>query len=88
MVVLEAMSASLPVIISGNVGAKDLVRDGINGFVVDREDIDLISSKIRFMLDKENRKKMAKEAYKVAAQNTWDCMSDRVLKIYHEFAGT
>jgi UDP-glucose:(heptosyl)LPS alpha-1,3-glucosyltransferase len=87
MVVLEAMSASLPVIISGNVGAKDLVRDGINGFVVDREDIDLISSKIGFMLDKENRKKMAKEAYKVAAQNTWNCMSDRVLKIYHEFTG-
>jgi UDP-glucose:(heptosyl)LPS alpha-1,3-glucosyltransferase len=87
MAVLEAMSASLPVIISGNVGAKDLVRDGINGFVVEKEDISLISSKIGFMLDKENRKKMAKEAYKVAEQNTWDCMSARVLKIYHEFTG-
>ena len=82
MVVLEAMSASLPVIISSNVGAKDLIRDGINGFVVDREDIDLISSKIGFMLDKENRKKMAKEAYKVAEQNTWDRMSEKVLEIY------
>jgi glycosyltransferase involved in cell wall biosynthesis len=34
------------------------------------------------MLDKENRKKMAKEAYKVAAQNTWDRMSEKVLEIY------
>ena len=28
MTVLEAMAASLPVIISSNVGAKDLVRQG------------------------------------------------------------
>jgi len=88
MVVLEAMSASLPVIISDNVGGKDLVRNGINGFVVDRKDIDLISSKIGFMLDKENRKKMAKEAYKVAVQNTWDRMLERVLKFYDEVIGT
>ncbi|MDD5722110.1 MAG: glycosyltransferase family 4 protein [Syntrophales bacterium] len=87
MAVLEAMSASLPVIITGNVGAKDLVENGVNGFIVDREDIDVISSKIGFMLDRENRKKMAKEAYKVAAQNTWELMSARVLKIYNEVVG-
>ena len=86
MVVLEAMSASLPVIISGNVGAKDLVRDGINGFVVDREDIDLISSKIGLMLDKQDREKMAKEAYKEATKNTWDRMSERVLEICSRMA--
>jgi len=87
MVVLEAMSASLPVIISGNVGAKDLVRDGINGFVVDREDIDLISSKIGLMLDKQDREKMAKEAYKEATKNTWDIMAEKVLKTYDSIIG-
>ena len=86
--VLEAMSASLPVIITGNVGAKDLVKNGINGFIVDREDIDLISSKIIFLLNRENRQNMAEEAHKEAMKNTWDLMADRVLKIYHEFAGT
>ena len=34
MAALDAMAASLPVVLSGNVGAKDLVRDGVNGFVV------------------------------------------------------
>ena len=34
MVVLEAMAASLPVLVSDRVGAKDLVRDGGNGFVL------------------------------------------------------
>ena len=85
MAVSEAMSASLPVIISDNVGAKDLVRDGINGFVVNRKDIDLISSKIGFMLNKENRQNMAKEAYKEAMKHTWDEMAKKVLKIYDEF---
>ncbi len=34
MVVLEAMAAGLPVIISSNVGAKDLVQEGKNGFII------------------------------------------------------
>lgn len=87
MAALEAMSASLPVIISNNVGAKDLVRDGINGFVVNRKDIDLISSKIEFMLNKENRQNMAKEAYKEAMKHTWDEMAKKVLTIYDELTG-
>lgn len=82
MVVLEAMAASLPVIISGTVGAKDLVKDGSNGFIVDREDADLMHSRIEFMLDAEKRGKMGKEAYRVATHNTWDCVADRVLKLY------
>jgi len=85
MVVLEAMSASLPVIISGNVGAKDLVRDGINGFVVDREDIEIISSRIIFLLNKEKRQNMAKEAHDEAIKHTWDETAKKVLKIYNEF---
>ena len=37
MTVLEAMAASLPVIISHHVGAKDLIQEGDNGFIVDRD---------------------------------------------------
>ena len=88
MVVLEAMSASLPVIISDNVGAVDLIKDDINGFVVEKEDIDSISFKIEFMLNEKNRENMAKEAYKTATNNTWDIMADKVLKIYDEMAGS
>ena len=82
--VLEAMSASLPVIITGNVGAKDLVKNEINGFIVDREDIDLISSKIIFLLNRKSRQNVAEEAYKEAMKNTWDAIAIKVLKIYDE----
>ena len=82
MVVTEAMAASLPVIISDKVGAKDLVVQGENGFVVNREDIKMISSKINLMLNKENRLEMGKKAHHTALNNTWDQMTLKVLDVY------
>jgi len=85
MVVTEAMAASLPVIISETVGAKDLVIQGENGFVVDREDIEMIGSKINLMLNKEKRLEMGKKAYNTALNQTWEKMTQEVLKVYEEF---
>jgi UDP-glucose:(heptosyl)LPS alpha-1,3-glucosyltransferase len=87
MTVLEAMSASLPVIISENVGAKDLVKDGINGCVVKNDDIGLISSKIEMMLNEQIRKTMAAEARREAAKHTWDSVAEKVMKIYGDLTG-
>ena len=85
MAVLEAMAASLPVVISHNVGAKDLVIDGRNGFIVVREDIAALSARIIFLLKKENQKVMGEEAHKVAQGKTWNHTAQQVLQIYHDF---
>jgi UDP-glucose:(heptosyl)LPS alpha-1,3-glucosyltransferase len=87
MVVLEAMSASLPVIISGTVGAKDLVRDGENGYVVEREDIPAICSRIETLMQHQVRSAMAKEAWREATGHTWDKMAEKVLNVYDELLG-
>ena len=85
MTVLEAMAASLPVIISSNVGAKDLVREGENGFVIeDTNNIDMICDKIGSMLDSKTRNAMAKEAYNTALNNNWDAVAKRVEDIYEK----
>jgi UDP-glucose:(heptosyl)LPS alpha-1,3-glucosyltransferase len=85
MSVLEAMAASLPVIISGNVGAKDLVKEGVNGFVIENTDnADEISSRIALIMDEEVRTRMGKEAFKTALHNTWEATVDKVLKVYEE----
>jgi len=84
MVVTEAMAASLPVIISDNVGAKDLVIQGENGFVVNREDIEMIGFKINLMLNKENRLEMGKKAYNTALNQTWETMTQKILNVYEE----
>jgi UDP-glucose:(heptosyl)LPS alpha-1,3-glucosyltransferase len=84
MVVLEAMSASLPVVISENVGAKDLVRDGVNGYVVKGDDVSLVSVRIESLLAPRVRERMAEEAYREALNHTWDKMAERVLQVYNE----
>jgi UDP-glucose:(heptosyl)LPS alpha-1,3-glucosyltransferase len=82
IVVLEAMAASLPVIISDKMGAMDLVTSGANGFVVDYEDIPAVSSKIIFLLDRRKREEMARKAFSTAQENSWDKMAEKVLTIY------
>jgi len=83
MVVLEAMAAGLPVLISGRVGAKDLVTDGQNGFVIeDPADSDLVAGRIETMLSGEIQKKMRIAALETARENTWDAVVRKVIGIY------
>jgi UDP-glucose:(heptosyl)LPS alpha-1,3-glucosyltransferase len=85
MAALEAMAAFLPVIISSNVGAKDLVREGKNGFVIeDTNNADIICDRIGSMLDSKTRNIMAKEAYNTALNNNWDAVAKRVEDIYEK----
>jgi len=49
LVVLEAMRAALPVIITSAVGAKDFVTDGVEGWVVPPADPEALREKIRWM---------------------------------------
>jgi UDP-glucose:(heptosyl)LPS alpha-1,3-glucosyltransferase len=89
MVVLEAMAAGLPVIISGNVGAKDLVREGENGFVVsDTSDADYVAAKIAVLFDENIRSSMAREALATAARNTWAQVTAQYSEIYASVLAT
>jgi len=85
MVVLEAMAAGLPVIVSDHVGAKDLVEEGVNGFVVaDASDCELVASRIRLLFDPECRRNMSEAAWATAAQNTWDQTVRKYADLYKE----
>jgi len=83
MVVLEAMAAGLPVIISNNVGAKDIVEEGENGFLIsDTSDADYIASKIGLLLNENIRSSMARKAFGTATQNTWAQVAAKYSEIY------
>jgi len=65
MVVLEAMAAGVPVIISNNVGAKDLMQENKNGFIINNtSDSDYVATKIAMMLDENIRRPFAAAAIK------------------------
>ncbi|MDD4357438.1 MAG: glycosyltransferase family 4 protein, partial [Smithellaceae bacterium] len=85
MVVLEAMAAGLPVMISSRVGAKDLVKDEKNGFVIpDASDYDYIASRLVLMLDKKTRIQMSVAAHQTASENTWDNVAKKYSDLYDE----
>jgi glycosyltransferase involved in cell wall biosynthesis len=50
-VVLEAMACGLPVIVTDKVGAKDLVSEGVDGFVIPAGDSDAIIDRLTFLRD-------------------------------------
>jgi UDP-glucose:(heptosyl)LPS alpha-1,3-glucosyltransferase len=85
MVVLEAMAAGLPVMISGNVGAKDLVLEEKNGFIISNtSDYNYIASRLHLLLDDNIHPKMAAAALQTAAQNTWDGVATQYQNIYND----
>ncbi len=86
MVVLEAMTSQLPVIVSANVGAKDLVEEGVNGFILpDRLDADAAAGKIVLLLDPERRAAMGEAGYRTAQRHGWDRLAEEVAGVYDSF---
>lgn len=84
MTVLEAMAASLPVIISTQVGAKDIVTDGAQGFIVAKDDAEAVSAHLVSLCDEPRRARMGRAAMQRAAQCSWDAVAGKVVTIYEE----
>ena len=85
MVVPEAMAAGLPVVISGRVGAKDLVREGENGFVIENpSDHGCVASRVSLLFDAKRRKAMSAAARETAVENSWEKTARLYQEIYTE----
>jgi len=85
MVVLEAMAASLPVLVSDRVGASDLIREGVNGCVVPvTAGPEEIAGKLGLMLPEDIRERMGRTARETALGHTWDEAAASVAVIYTE----
>lgn len=85
MVVLEAMAAGLPVIISSSVGAKDLVEEGVNGFVLpEHQDADAAADRIVRLSDTARREAMGAAAAQTAATHDWEMLAEKMEQIYRD----
>lgn len=84
--VLEAMRSGLPVIASDVGGVRESVIDGVNGFLIPREDIDYLVEKIKYFYFNQSQitfmglqgKKKFEECF------TTSVMMKKILKIYDE----
>lgn len=82
--VLEAMAAGLPVIISPTVGARDIVRNGENGYVIAPAQPEEISRCMAHMLESEANQRMGRLAMETAQAHAWSAMAHKVDRIYNE----
>jgi len=85
-VVVEAMACGLPVIVSENVGARDLVESGTNGWVIPPNDAGAL---YRVMAecagDPQKLRTMGKAARKTAERTGWSVYRDRAAQTIREF---
>ena len=80
---LEAMSAGLPSVVTNVPGNKDLVIDNKNGFVVQKDDIDIFANKILTLLeDGKLRKNMSINALKMSKKYDWRNIAGKYLEIF------
>jgi glycosyltransferase involved in cell wall biosynthesis len=81
MAVIEAMACGVPVIVSDRVGAKDIVEEGINGWVVPVNDAGALATAMsRAVVALRERPKMRDAARQTAEQNRWDSYRERVAR--------
>jgi glycosyltransferase involved in cell wall biosynthesis len=80
LVVLQAMACGLPVIVTENVGAKDLIVDGVNGFIVPVGAPEIIAERLRQLHEDPELRHSMGIAAKLTVEKgyTWQDYGDRL----------
>jgi len=88
LVVLEAMSQGMTVIVSENTGAGDVIQNGVQGFVVPIRSSEAISEKLSMLAsNRENLEQMKIAALERARQCTWDVYRQSLVEAVAPFVG-
>ncbi|MDP9225674.1 MAG: glycosyltransferase family 4 protein [Actinomycetota bacterium] len=87
IVVLEALRAGCPVVVSGRGGAPEIVRDGIDGLIVDPVQIEALSASVdRILTDKELAQRLSTSGRSRAAEFDWHSIAARYRDVYQRVA--
>ncbi len=82
--VLEGMACGLPVVGTRASGLAELVRDGVNGYLVDINDAAAMAERLADLIDNSyERQRMGKESRKIAEQEfAWEYIAEHYVQIY------
>lgn len=88
MVLLEAQAAGLPIVsFTCKCGPKDLIEDGVNGFLVDEGDIDGLADRLVCLIENEElRKGMGGAAYRNSGRYAEDTIMKQWLDLFQELS--
>lgn len=85
IVVLEAMAAGLPVLVSETVGAASVVTHGAEGFILPEENLSReVCTALSKLIDDTVRNKMAEHALDTIRSHDWDERAKELVELYAE----
>ena len=88
IVILEALRAGCPVIVSPHGGAREIVSDGVDGIVVDPTDTNALSAAIERVLRDPNEAERLSAAGRLrVAPLSWGTIAQRYREIYARLVG-
>lgn len=88
LTLLEAMACGVPVVCLNGGGNRDFVRNGVNGYLLDGEDVGTFADRVQDLLaDSQKRRQQGIEALAVARRHGLDDWADHLLALYSSLGG-
>jgi UDP-glucose:(heptosyl)LPS alpha-1,3-glucosyltransferase len=85
MVVSEAMASGLPVIVSREAGASELIEHGVNGLLLNDASVaELARQMASLERDRAGAARLGCAARKSVEGLTWDTVADQTMSVYRE----
>lgn len=87
LVMLESMACAKPIIVTNSGGMPEVIKDGINGFVVPIKDFETLAAKINLLLeDKKLRRRLGYTGRQIVeSQYTKERVTKDTLAVYEKF---
>ncbi len=84
LVLLQAMACGLPVICTTNTGGEDIVRDGIDSFIIPIRDVEALKEKLLYLYENPDICKAMGQSAKerVSKGFTWDDYGEKIITEY------
>ena len=80
---MEAWAAKLPVVVTKVGDNSRMVKDGVNGYLVEPGNTRDLARAIKKVLKNKNRKKMGQEGYKLVKKKyTWQNCAKKTYEVY------
>ena len=86
--VLEGMACGLPVVATRASGLDELVKEGVNGYLVDINDSSTLANRLAELIENPyERHRMGKESRKIAEQEfAWEYITEQYVQIYERIS--
>jgi len=82
---LEAMASGLPVLMTPTGGAKELIKNRENGYLIKMRDVDSIVEKLKILIDNPQKcETLGQASRRLAETLSWESVANKYIALYNE----